>query len=309
MMSRFMAIMVVILSASGCTTGVDTSLSTGSLKPQAPTLIADVAPEYAAAYLPQAAGGIEAVRQSSKPDQVFQTVLYPNPGYAAGENSLSVSIAPPSSGRSYYQAPTRREIVGEMRTALPDVAMAIAAAPGQNQQGAFGYAIGRSAGGDACIFAWQIVEDISRSGQTGWSKLARSRYAAKIRLRYCHPEMSEAGLVSLVSGLRLREVSATTIEMLRFAEGSGVSSRQGYASSPVEERPAAKPVTVVARSVKKPVVAKGESRTTNASRVLMPGELQAVTEAQPGKSAAVSRTQTSAVTKTRSAVVPLPGDL
>lgn len=107
MTSRFMAMMALALSVSGCATGDDPTLVTGSIRPEAPALIADVAPDYAAAYLPQVAGRMEAVRQSSKPDHVFQTILYPNAGYEAGENSLSVSIAPPSSDRSYRQAPTR----------------------------------------------------------------------------------------------------------------------------------------------------------------------------------------------------------
>jgi hypothetical protein len=306
---RIMAMMALALSVAGCATGDDPTLVTGSIRPEAPALIADVAPDYAAAYLPQMAGRIEAVRQSSKPGHVFQTILYPSPGYEAGENTLSVSIAPPSSDPSYRQAPSGNEIMAEIRAALPGAAMAIAAAPGQNLQGPFGYATGPSADGGACIFAWQITKDISRSDQAGFGKLARSRHAAKIRLRYCHPSMSETGLVSMMSGLRVREISDATIEMLRFAEGSGVPSRAGYASGSPRQQPAATPVKHVTNSISRPVVVDEESPVRNATKVLKPGELQAYTGAVPDKPVTVAAAGSSAALKRKSPVVPLPGDL
>ncbi|MGJ8572121.1 MAG: cellulose biosynthesis protein BcsN [Hoeflea sp.] len=307
MIMRFMTIAAFALSTSGCATGVDTTMYTGSVKPVAPTLIADVAPEYAAAYLPQVAGGIKAVRQSSKPEQVFQTILYPNPGYQAGENSLSVSIAPPSSGKSYYQAPSQREIANEMRIALPGIAMTIASVPGENLQGPFGYAIGRASGGDSCIFGWQIAEDISRSDQVGFSKLASKRYAAKLRLRYCHPSLSEAALVSLMSGLKVREVSATTFEMLRFAEGSGVSARPATPGVVVSARPVAKTVKTVARSAAKPAVASVERSVGNAPKVFKPSELQVYAGVQPDIAGMVPKGPSSLTVKRQAPTVPLPG--
>ena len=304
---RFMVITALALSVAGCVSGIDPTISTGSVKPVGPALIADVAPEYAAAYLPQIAGGVEAVRQTSKPDQVFQTILYPNPGYGAGENSLSVSIAPPSAGKSFYQAPTTREIAAEMRSTLPGIAMAISSAPGENMQGPFGYAIGRTSGGDSCIFAWQIAEDISRTEQTGFGRLASKRYAAKVRLRYCHPSLSEAALVSLMSGLKVREMTAATLEMLRFAEGSGVPARAVNVRAVEPVQVAAKPVRTVTRSVKKPVVQAVESPVGKAAKVLKPSELQARTGLQPETSASVSEASSRSTVKRKPLIVPLPG--
>lgn len=306
---RIMAMMALALSVSGCATGDDPTLVTGSIRPEAPALIADVAPDYAAAYLPQVAGRVEAVRQSSKPGHVFQTILYPNPGYEAGENTLWVSIAPPSSDPSYRQAPTRNEIMAEIRAALPGRAMAIAAAPGQNLQGPFGYATGPGTGGGACIFAWQIAKDISRSDQAGFGKLARSRHAAKIRLRYCHPSMSEAALVSMMSGLRVREISDATIEMLRFAEGSGVPLRAGYASDPSPASQTVAPVKSVAESASRPVVVEEESLAPTGPRVLKPGELQASTGALPDKPVTVAAAGAGVAPIRKPTLVPLPGDL
>lgn len=288
MMPRMMAMMALALSVSGCVTGNDPELLTGSTKPLAPTLEADVPPEYAAAYLPRVAGRVEGVRQSSRPNQIFQTVLYPNPGYDGGENRVTLSIAPPSAGSSYFQAPTQREIVLEMRQSLPGSAMRIASTAGQNMHGLFGYAIGKAQKGGTCIFAWQTAKEISREPSTGFERLKRSRYAAKVRLRYCHPSMTEASLVSLMAGLRIREVTPTTVEMLRFAEGAGVTARPAYdLAEPVAvvQRPVAarKIAAKPAKITRKKLEARDSAETkelAKAPRVLRPDELAAYKSAQ-----------------------------
>lgn len=293
MMLRVMAMMALVASVSGCATGDDPVLFTGSIKPQAPTLSADVSPEYAVAYLPQVAGRVEAVRQRSQPDQIFQTVLYPNPGYGVGENRLTVEIAPPGTDSSFYQAPTQRQIVSEMRAALPDVHMQITSAAGQNLQGPFGYAIGNAADGVTCIFAWQTAREISRTPGTGFGLLARKSYAAKIRLRYCHPTMGEGSLTSLMAGLRIREVTPTTMEMLRFAEGTGVAARPAYVAQeptvtqvrPAALKPASAPVTRVKTG--QPETVKVDAPVRNAPRIIKPGELAGYANAQKGETPAV----------------------
>ncbi|WP_412050155.1 cellulose biosynthesis protein BcsN [Hoeflea sp. Naph1] len=306
MMPRSLAMMALALSVTGCATGEDSSMFTGSIKPVAPTLISDVSPEYAAAYLPRVAGRVESVRQSSKPDHIFQTVLYPNAGYGDGENKLSVSIAPPSSGTSYYQAPSRREIISEMRTELPGVAMQISTAIGQNLQGPFGYAIGQRATGGSCIFAWQTATDVSRTDKVGVGRLMRNRYAAKVRLRYCHPTMSEDGLVALMSAMRVREISASTVEMLRFAEGSGVAVQPSYAAVTVQARPKASPVKVTVKRVRKPVSEEVASPASNAPRILKPGELAGYAGAQ-AKSPVVNKASTEPDDMVSVPAIPMPG--
>tara|TARA_R110002020_G_scaffold6357_2_gene26831 strand:+ start:1133 stop:2065 length:933 start_codon:yes stop_codon:yes gene_type:complete len=308
MMPRLMAMMALALAATGCTTGNDPALLTGSTPPVAPTLIADVAPDYAVAYLPQVAGGVKAVRQSSGTNRIFQTILYPNPGYGDGENELMISIAPPSSGASYFQAPTERQVTSEMRAALPGVAMRISSTVGQNPQGPFGYATGTPAGGGACIFAWQTARDIGRADRAGFGKLARTHYAAKVRLRYCHPDMSEGALVSLMSGLRVREVSATTMEMLRFAEGSGVATQPGYAARRVQARPVTEPATAVAKSPAKAAEVETEMPVRSAPRVLKPGELAGYAGAQKPAPVVLAQAATDDAVTT-AAAVPLPASL
>jgi hypothetical protein len=326
MKPRFMAMMALALTVSGCATRDDPVLFTGSIKPDAPTLEADVSPEYAAAYLPQVAGRVEAVRQSSSPGRIFQTVLYPNQGYGGGENHLTVSIAPPSADSSYFQAPTRRQITNEMRSVLPGVAMRITSVAGQNLHGPFGYAIGAGGNSGTCVFAWQTAKQIGRTPGTGLGRLAPSRYAAKVRLRYCHPTMTESSLVSLMAGLRIREVSPTTIEMLRFAEGTGVTARSiQIVRQPalVDNGPVASKATQAVKAKPKPkqpaVVA---APLPNTPRVLKPGELAAYKKAQkalpatPDLAAAKTTPMLPASTtppvipvSVKTPAIPLPGDL
>tara|TARA_R110002020_G_scaffold106504_3_gene247883 strand:- start:607 stop:1542 length:936 start_codon:yes stop_codon:yes gene_type:complete len=309
MILRLLAMMALALATTGCATGDDPAMFTSSIKPVAPTLIADVSPEFAAAYLPQVAGRVESIRQSSKHDQIFQSILYPNAGYGDGENELKVSIAPPSTGSSYYQAPTQRQLVSEMRTALPDVNMRISNAVGQNPHGPFGFATGQSAAGGSCIFAWQTAADIGRSDQTGFGRLMRKSYAAKVRLRYCHPTMGEGALISLMSGLRIREVSDTTMEMLRFAEGSGVTAQPSYAEERVQARPVTAPAKLAAAPARKPAGDDIAMPVRNAPRVLKPGELAGYSGAQKSKPVVLAEAAPQSQTIVKAPVIPLPEDL
>ena len=225
------------LALAGCSsTGHDSSLITGSTRPVvAPSLVADVAPHYAAAFLPTVAGGVEGIRQTSGPERIDQTIVYPNRDYGAGENVVQISIARPSAGVAYYQAPSLRELQADMRRALPGTALNVNTAPGENLYGVFGYALGRSEAEGNCIYGWQTIKDVSRGDATGMSRFYASRYAARVRVRFCDRTMSEDALVSLMRGLRVREVTASTLEMLRFAEGSGTAERQTPAAAPIRE--------------------------------------------------------------------------
>jgi len=316
MMPRIMAMMALALSVSGCATGDDPVLYTGSIKPVGPPLIADVSPDYAAVYLPPVAGRVEAVRQSSKPDQIDQSILYSNAGYLAGENELKVSIAPASSANAYTRAPTQRQIINEIRTALPGVKLQISPSIGRNSLGPFGYASGPASAGRSCIFAWQNVADISGGARKrkGFGLLTGSRYAARIRLRYCHPEMNEAALVALMSGLRLREISAGTIEMLRFAEGSAVTGRPGYGMSMTEPAKVIETTVTSARTGSKRVSSektpsKRLGPVPGAPRVIMPAELAGYSAAQATKPVNAVKNAVTTATSSSAPLVPLPASL
>lgn len=220
----------VAIGLAGCTTGADRSMVTGSIRPNssavvAPTLVSEVAPEYAIAYLPNVAGPIAGIRQSSAREKVTQTILYPASGYGEGENALEVTVTSTAIDSRYYLAPTLRDLQIEMNRKFPGVAMKIVQVPGENLSGVFGYGIGQSASAGTCIFGWQTVRDASSNDKQGIARFSAHQYAAKVRLRYCSRTMPEQALVALMRGLRLRDVNNATMDMLRFAEGSGTALR------------------------------------------------------------------------------------
>lgn len=232
---------------AGCSGATDRTLVTGSVRPAAtavvaPTLVSEVAPEYAVAYLPAIAGPVAGIRQSSSRDKVAQVILYPDSGYGEGENALEVTVTSTTLDARYFQAPTLRDLQLELRRRFPDVAMKIVQVPDENLAGIFGYAIGRSATGGQCIYGWQTVRAASRNDKQGLARFQATDFAAKVRLRYCSRSLPETALVSLMRGLRLREVNDATIDMLRFAEGSGSLARaapQAFAApAPVAATPA-----------------------------------------------------------------------
>lgn len=87
-------------------------------------------------------------------------------------------------------------IAQEMEERLPGVAMAPSALFVQNKYGPFGYAFGRSAAGEACIYAWQRMASGDRIF------LPRSGVAS-VRIRVCDPVATEAALLQLAYGYSL----------------------------------------------------------------------------------------------------------
>ena len=279
MIYKIIGLLGVVFVAAGCTAGQDSSLITGSIfgegsrnKPivVAPTLVADVAPEYALAVLPNIAGNVLGVRQKSTRDQINQTVVYPKTGYGTGENKLTIVVARATRAK-FHQAPTMRQLQLEIRRELPGTNMQIVQTPGENVEGVFGYAIGKSSVEGNCIFGWQNLRSVSRSDQDGLKRFTENRYGAMLRLRYCSTTLSEQALISLLSGMRFRDVSDATIEMLRFAEGSGsvqraapqVSAASGLAIDPAGATPAVtqqvnQKSTKVTRKAQKPIIQSAE---------------------------------------------------
>lgn len=338
---RVAAMMALALALTGCATGDDpflyTSSTTSSSRAMAPALSADVAPDFAIAYLPSVAGSVTGVRQQSRRDAVDQTIVYQNTHYGSDENRLTVSVAAPSRGSSYWQAPTINAIHAEIRRSLPGVAMSIANGSDNNMHGPFGYAVGRSSAEGNCIFAWQTVREIGGMRRKGaFFTATRDVYAAKVRLRYCHRAMDEAGLVSLMRGLRIKEVTDSTLEMLRFAEGSGVAARnpapvvrpefdepmpvsQRLKSEPVlQPRPVARAVVeevTVEPAIRAPADLRPASGNAAAAavvraapRVVMPSELPGYAEAAKVSVAAAPANAENLGVR-RAPAVPLPGDL
>jgi len=97
---------------------------------------------------------------------------------------------------------TDARINSEMRGTLPGVVMVRSQYVVQNDFGPFGYAVGRAASNDLCLYAWQQLR--TRQGQRGPLVDAGT---IQIRLRLCDRQASEQQLLSLMYGFTL---AATT---------------------------------------------------------------------------------------------------
>jgi hypothetical protein len=102
----------------------------------------------------------------------------------AGESSLSNDPLPVD------------DIDEEIDDLLPGVRMTRSLYYAQNRYGPFGYAVGRGAGRDLCLYAWQRIASSSASafGRQG---------TIQIRLRLCEAGASEEKLLSVMYGLSI----------------------------------------------------------------------------------------------------------
>lgn len=296
---RWLIPVILPLLVAGCASTVhDPFLETGAIHPDAPPISTEVSPDFAVAYLPLVSGRIQSVRQTARSGFFEQAIVYSNATASAGENVLTVRVGQPSEGMTFLRAPTRRAIVAEMQKALPGVAMRISDVPGQNGQGVYGYATGPLGTSGSCLYAWQFAKRVSAE-RVG-------AHAAQVRLRFCHPTMSQERIAAVMGGLRMKPVTRNTFDMLQYAGGSGYAQSQ-----PVLVR--AEPVVVVDDSVeiaprrtpKRRVVMEekpAEERVVirNAVRVPLPGEEKA-------KVAVAEEPAEKAKTKAKSALVPMPG--
>lgn len=306
---RWLFLAALPLLATGCTAVHDPFLETGSIRPDAPPISTEVSPEFAAAYLPSISGRIESVRQTVRGDFFEQAIVYSNATASAGENVLTVRVGTPSEGVTFLRAPTRRAILAEMRQALPDVAMRINSAAGQNTHGIYGYATGPLGASGSCLYAWQFAKRTAPLSETAMGRLGDGNYSAQVRLRFCHPSMPEERIAALMAGMRLKPVTDQTFDMLRYAGGSGV-----LRSQPVAVR--AEPVAVVddgvapRRTPKRRLVeekrAEEPAVIRNAVRVPLPGEAGQEKVKVAGSEKPAEKLEDGRTSQAKSALVPMP---
>ena len=237
------ALVLCLLSAAvaGCSTVEPDPFLTASVSaPQAPTIASEVAPGYAVAMLPVTAGGIRTVRQTVRKDYLQQTVVYGNTERGFGENTITVEVGRPDLDSAYLSPPSRRQILAEIRNAVPGVPMQIRSLSGENLQGPFGYATGAYGAQGSCLYGWQYVKPATGNPLAAMAT-GKHPYRLQVRVRFCHPTLSEDRIGTLMDGLRVRPVSAETLSMLEFASGSGALAAVQPLAEPVPEPVKAKP--------------------------------------------------------------------
>lgn len=142
------------------------------------------------------------VTQRNYDNAIAQTISLATRGRVPGENTIDVAFLTSADvpddvgveGR-LLQSPSIEDfaIAREMEERFPGVAMAPAAVYVQNRYGPFGYAYGRGAAGDGCLYAWQRIA-------SGDSIFRPKSGLVSIRLRVCEAGASETALLRLAYG-------------------------------------------------------------------------------------------------------------
>jgi hypothetical protein len=152
---RALAILPV-LAAGACTTRSEIGFAT--LMNEVPATQAIIVP-------PPGGPSIVAVLQRSYQNGISQEIALSTASLTAGQNAFHVSLATGRRGLSEIDdvlslptSITPDRIAGEMEERLPGIEMQTSLVYVQNKYGPFGFATGRSANGDTCLYAWQRIE-------------------------------------------------------------------------------------------------------------------------------------------------------
>lgn len=262
---KFIILLIAMAGLSACNTIKDHELLTGSTRVFAPSISSEIDPDYAVAYFPNVAGPVQTVRQQSGKNRVHQTIIYPTIGHASGENQIIIDVAQVKGNQDYVRAPTRRELLIEIKRFFPNMAMQIDELPGENLHGIYGVAYGTSKIDGNCMFAWQVISNVGRQDIDTYKKWFEPNYRAKVRVRYCHPTKSRQQLLVLMNGFRVKNMVHSTMDILRFAEGAGVQNTQSQTAQFQAES-----VSSTQKVVTKPVAAHSRQVTSKAAKVAQP---------------------------------------
>lgn len=194
--ARALALIASAAVASGCG---------AAGQPETASRTTIVAAEQAFALPPPGGPAVIAVVEQRFPNATEQKIVLRGSGRSTGENYLLVRFFGPvgQTGRGRDDLRNRplaiTDIAEEMREAFPGVALARSAIFVQNDYGPFGYAIGRAPSGDTCIYAWQRIAGTPRP-----PLIFRSNGTIEHRLRLCEAAASEAALLAVMYGVRIR---------------------------------------------------------------------------------------------------------
>ena len=174
--------------------------STRDLPPQEARI---VAPVDAMIVPPPGGPGIINVVSTTFPNAIRQDISLATQARSTGENKITVIQFVGSGGDGSDAALkdipfTQVNLTAEALAAWPDSGMAVSPYYVQNDYGPFGYAIGRPANGDVCIYAWQrIAPSLKPSG-------AVDRGTINVRFQMCRRGAGEQELLEVMYRLRLK---------------------------------------------------------------------------------------------------------
>lgn len=152
--------------------------------------------EKAFAYPGPGGPAITAVLERRFANAIQQEIALATSAHTSGQNMLRVQLYGPVDTKTTGQTALREgflppsNIGTELRQLFPGVRMQRSPFYVQNRYGPFGYAVGRSASGDTCIYAWQRL---TSTGST--QTLIGNKGSIQIRLRLCDQSLPEERLL------------------------------------------------------------------------------------------------------------------
>ncbi|MDX6806469.1 cellulose biosynthesis protein BcsN [Terrihabitans rhizophilus] len=173
---------------------------------QGPTLTSQftqVTATEAFASLPPGAPETVAVIQKNFRNARSQDIILSTVSRTPGQNRLTVSMfgpMPDNTGSDNVlpnPIDTIPELGVEVRKEFQTVPMQISTYFVQNKYGPFGYAMGRPAPGELCMYAWQRITQTSGPNV---NLFFTTRGAIVVRMRICETGATESSLIALMYG-------------------------------------------------------------------------------------------------------------
>jgi len=154
--------------------------------------------------MPPGGPGVVGVIERRFANSTTQEIVLSNRSHTPGQNMVTATFFGPVksvTGPENVQANpaiSLSAIGAEMRQALPGVPMRVSPYYAQSRYGSFGYAMGASAQGDTCIYAWQRIRtpDLDSNMTIGQGTIT-------LRLRLCEPNTTEANLLAVMTGMTI----------------------------------------------------------------------------------------------------------
>jgi hypothetical protein len=174
-----------LLVAAGCSTRSELGFM---------TLMSQVPPAQAIIVPPPGGPAVIAVLQRKHQNGVTQEIALSTASATMGQNTFYVSLVKEPETVSEIDDTlaiprlTQEIVQKEMDERLPGIDMRTSLFYVQNKYGPFGFATGRSATGDTCLYAWQQIEPNEPA-------LFIPGGAISVRLRMCDAEATEEQLL------------------------------------------------------------------------------------------------------------------
>jgi len=190
---KTLAVLACAAMLAGC------AHSGNEMTPRTPSA---VAPTQALIFAPAGGPAMLGVVETVYANAIKQDIALATEARTPGQNMISVIVFEGKGGDGSDSALvdipfTQVNLTAEALAAWPNSGMAVSPFYVQNNYGPFGYAVGRPATGDTCLYAWQrIAPGLKPSG-------AIERGAVVIRLQLCDRNRSEESLLNVMYQLRV----------------------------------------------------------------------------------------------------------